>query len=161
MDKATIFEAILELLLAHKQQSTYVLGQTHKAIDESPGPSQSHSDTTRFQTTEVVNEMAKSAEGKNRAVAALGYFKNDPALLRHSEVVTMGSLTKVNFGGYIEYYFMLPDGAGTIIEFEETEVCVVTPSSPLGQALLAKQVGDEFDFVANNRSIQIKILEIS
>lgn len=160
MRKTDLLEVVLQSLLTHKQRSEYVLGQTHRAIDESPGPSQSHSDTTRFQTTEVVKEMAKAAEGQSKTIAILGYFKTDPALSRHSEAIELGALARVDFGGIVEDYFVLPDGAGTSVEFENVEVCVVTPASPLGQSLLGKRMGDEFDFVANNRSTRIKVLEI-
>jgi transcription elongation GreA/GreB family factor len=42
-------------------------------------------------------------------------------------------------------FFVSPYGAGVVLRVDGVEVTVVTPSSPMGSALLGKHAGDDFE----------------
>jgi transcription elongation GreA/GreB family factor len=44
--------------------------------------------------------------------------------------------------------FVSPYGAGMVLRVGGVEITVVTPASPMGQALLGKQAGDDFELAA-------------
>ena len=45
-------------------------------------------------------------------------------------------------------FFVLPYGGGVVLRVGGVEMTVVTPSSPMGQALIGKQVGDDFELTS-------------
>ena len=47
--------------------------------------------------------------------------------------------------------FVCPQGGGTVLDVDGARVTVVTPSAPIGRALLGKREGDDFDLVVHGR----------
>ncbi len=71
-------------------------------------------------------------------------------------VVEQGTVVKVLLRGD-ETEFLL--GSAEIAE--GTDLTVYSPSSPIGQAILGKKIGEEVSYLApNGRSIEVKILEV-
>jgi len=56
-----------------------------------------------------------------------------------------GALVLVEVDDAPRVFFVMPHGGGNVLRVDGVEVTVVTPSSPVGQALLGKQAGDEFE----------------
>lgn len=56
-----------------------------------------------------------------------------------------GALVLVQVDEAQRVFFVMPHGGGNVLRVDDVEVTVVTPSSPVGQALLGKLVGDEFE----------------
>ena len=56
--------------------------------------------------------------------------------------VAMSSLVTIDEDGATQRWFIAPAGGGNVLA---GDVAVVTPSSPLGQALIGKRVGDEVE----------------
>lgn len=67
---------------------------------------------------------------------------------REDEAVAVGALVTVATGGddeddATEHWWVVPGAAGIDVEVGGTTVRAVTPVSPLGQALLGLEIGDE------------------
>lgn len=56
--------------------------------------------------------------------------------------VDVGALVELEQGKERMFYFIGPRAGGTEVEFENHEVLVITPHSPLGSQLMGKQQGD-------------------
>lgn len=52
------------------------------------------------------------------------------------------ALVEVELNSKKSFVFMMPKGGGQIVQFEGRPVQVITPASPLGEALLGAKVGD-------------------
>ena len=50
-----------------------------------------------------------------------------------------------------KFFFLVPYGGGTTVRIGKVEVTVVTPSSPVGGALLGKRVGDSFELTTRGQ----------
>jgi transcription elongation GreA/GreB family factor len=59
------------------------------------------------------------------------------------DVVCPGGLVELELNRVHAYYLMVPKGGGLVARVEGSAVQVITPNSPLGEALLGKRVGDE------------------
>lgn len=59
------------------------------------------------------------------------------------DVIIPSSLVELALGETRAYYFVAPQGGGLITNVDGRPVQVITPQSPLGEALLGKKVGDE------------------
>ncbi|MCB0392603.1 MAG: GreA/GreB family elongation factor, partial [Bdellovibrionales bacterium] len=58
------------------------------------------------------------------------------------------------------FFFMLPVASGEKIKINEREIFVVTPSSPIGQRLKGKKVGDYFDLPVGKITHEYEIISI-
>lgn len=56
-----------------------------------------------------------------------------------------GALVRVSLDGAERIFFVVPQGGGTDLMVEGSRVTVVTPSSPVGQALIGRRTGDDFE----------------
>ena len=72
--------------------------------------------------------------------------------------IGLGALVEVEQNKEKTLFFILPCAGGTELCADGREVTVVTPSSPVGAALLDKKQGDKFSFRAGSSG---KILSVS
>lgn len=70
------------------------------------------------------------------------------------EKVELGSVVKINFAGEnLEYEIVAPTSADILKN-------KISYQSPLGQQLMGKEVGKEFNFESGSKKVKIKVLEI-
>jgi transcription elongation GreA/GreB family factor len=72
--------------------------------------------------------------------------------------VTVGALVMVAEDGVESQLFVAPHGGGSVLA---GGVQVVTPVSPLGRALLGKQVGDEVEVALPGRTRSLAIVAVA
>ena len=71
------------------------------------------------------------------------------------EMVEIGSKVKIMFGAEEQEYEIVAPTEANILKNK------ISYQSPLGQQLMSKKAGKEFDFVAGNKKVKIKILAIT
>ncbi len=59
--------------------------------------------------------------------------------------IALGALVLVELEDEERAFLVLPYGGGIVLRVDGVELTVVTPSSPVGQALLGKKVGEDFE----------------
>jgi transcription elongation GreA/GreB family factor len=58
------------------------------------------------------------------------------------DVVVPSALVELELSGRRAFYLVVPSGGGLVMKIEGHPIQVVTPQSPLGNALLGKRLGD-------------------
>lgn len=115
---------------------------------------------TQYDTLAI--EASYLAEGHSRRVNDLKSSIEMIAKLNVNEksnIVTMASLVTLYEGNDV-VYFIAPSAAGYRLVIEGKQVVVITPKSPLGKALLGKEVGDEVYISLGNNIIDDEISTI-
>jgi transcription elongation GreA/GreB family factor len=80
------------------------------------------------------------------------------------DVICPASLVELELlssSGRRAFYFIVPSGGGLIMKIEESPVQVITPLSPLGEALLGKKVGDKVRVETQGAPRDYQILSMS
>ncbi len=62
------------------------------------------------------------------------------------DAVAIGALVQVSDGQVSRQYFLVPAGGGNALEFDGQVIYPVTPRSPVGRALLGKQLDEDVEF---------------
>ena len=68
--------------------------------------------------------------------------------------VQIGAEIKILFNGEEQNYFLVSTSEADILKNK------ISYQSPLGQKLIGKSAGDEFDFIGGPKKVKVKILEI-
>jgi transcription elongation GreA/GreB family factor len=74
------------------------------------------------------------------------------------DVICPGGLVELEFNQMHAYYLIVPKGGGLVTRVEGKAVQVITPYSPLGEALLGKRVGDEAQVEAGGKPRFYKVV---
>jgi len=104
---------------------------------------------------------AKEEQGKME-----GRIRHLEALIENAEIVEGGTTDVVQAGSVVTIRYEGDDDTERYligsIEEKGTDVEVMSPGSPLGQALIGAKAGDVVDFVApNGNSLKVEIVEVA
>jgi transcription elongation GreA/GreB family factor len=80
------------------------------------------------------------------------FTENDP--------IANTALVEVEFRGRTNFLFLMPKGGGAHIMYENKKIQVITPSSPLGAALLGLKVGDVALVENGGQALEYEVLSI-
>ena len=108
-------------------------------------------------------EAAYLAQGQSRRVlqcqADIDLCVSLPT--RESATANIGALVVLmNESNQTSYFLIAPIAGGTKLEWHQHTVLVITPHSPIGEALLNHQADDIINFSINKQSQQFQILQI-
>ena len=87
-------------------------------------------------------------------------YRNLPVRPQEGEPIRVGALVALDQEGVARRIFLGPDAAGLRIVDEGQEVLVITPRSPLGQALLGRCEGDEVELLVDGRRQLCEVMAV-
>jgi hypothetical protein len=76
------------------------------------------------------------------------------------DVIVPSALVQLQLGSAVAYYFIAPQGGGLITNVDGKAVQVITPNSPLGDALLGKKAGDKVQVEIRGGIREYQILSV-
>lgn len=96
-------------------------------------------------------ESSFLAQGQSRQALelqeAIAQFEQLPAReFSPDEPIKPGAVVELQSGPEKDVYFLGPRAGGTEVMFEQKEVLVITPESPLGSQLVGKKQGEKYRF---------------
>lgn len=74
------------------------------------------------------------------------------------DVICPGGLVELELNQMHAYYLIVPAGGGLVTRVEGKAVQVITPNSPLGEALMGKKVGDAADVQVGGKPRHYKVV---
>ncbi len=97
-------------------------------------------DTRAIEAAYLAGAQADRVRELDRVVNALEFLALRE--LGDGDPIGLSALVELDLDGARSHYFLLPVGGGMRASAEGVEVQVVTPQSPMGQALIGKTTGD-------------------
>jgi transcription elongation GreA/GreB family factor len=77
-----------------------------------------------------------------------------------ADPIANSALVEVEFKGRSNFLLLMPKGGGAQVEYEGRKIQVITPSSPLGAAILGLKAGDVAMVENNGQTLEYEILTI-
>lgn len=71
------------------------------------------------------------------------------------DVICPASLVELELDGRRSFCFIVPQGGGMVMQIDGKPIQVVSPQSPLGEALLGKRVGQTVQIETSTRAVRI------
>jgi transcription elongation GreA/GreB family factor len=157
MNKTHIQALIIDRLQADLQIAKDALKASHEAATHAESKAENKYDTRGL-------EAAYLADGQRRRLneieTALASYRNLTVRPQGDEPIKIGALVSLEQNGVGRWLFLGPDAAGLRISAQGTDILVITPHSPLGQALLGRYEGDEVEVRVDGHRQQYEITAI-
>ncbi|MGE4408018.1 GreA/GreB family elongation factor [Pseudomonas sp.] len=158
MNKNAIRQQIIATLEADRQVAQAALAASHEAATHAESKAENKYDTRGL-------EAAYLADGQRRRLheieTALAAYRNLPSGTCPDGGARVGALLCLEHGGSERWFFLGPDAAGLKLQHEGREILVISPRSPLGQALLGHEVGDEVEIRVNGQLQCFAVLDVA
>ena len=122
---------------------------------------------TQYDTLAI--EAGYLAEGQSRRVQALKKSIVDMTSLASQLTTSPQKLPVIGLGALVQlsdekttqhFYFIAPAAPGFTCNINEADITVITPQSPLGQALVNLEVGDEVTLPNSHSNISKDVILI-
>lgn len=155
MDKRRIVQDIQAGLAEELRLLENSARAAHEAATHEESRQEDSHDTRSIEASYLAGAQAKRAAEIKRLITLFRFFP-----LREFEadaVACAGALVELSFNGTHAFYFLVPQGGGFSTKVEGKPVQVITPESPMGEALLGRRVGDtvEVETRSGDRSYEI------
>lgn len=115
-------------------------------------------DTRGLETAYLASSQARKATETEEALAQ--YQVLPPAKFTARTPIALGALIELESRGEAFLYFLGPKAGGTEVRVAGREILVITPESPLGQALLGKKTGNRIKLQTRGPGQEYRIVSV-
>ncbi len=157
MNKEKLFKTILETIRTKLKMAIDAVKMAHESATHEENIAESKYDTKGLEASYLVQGQARRVEELENSLAAFNSMEIHPV-----SSIMLNALVKLeDQNGKEEFMFIAPASGGLKVSFEDKEVHVMTPVSPLGKSLLGKSAGDEISVSIGRKHKDYKVLEVS
>lgn len=133
--------------------------QAHSSATHSENISDNRYDTLAVEAAYLAHGQSVRITELQESISLYKRFQR-PDFTQQSSI-QLGALVDIeNSSGDIQRLFIGPAAGGLCIEEEPQVIRVITTATPLGQALLHKNIDDEFELNINQQSQHFTIIDI-
>lgn len=158
MNKKELIKHLIELTKVNLQIAVEAAQNTYDIATHEENKAENKYDTRGLEASYLAGAQAlRVADIKSTLTSYEGIeiksFKNDSkiALSALIEVCTQSKNTLV---------LLMPKGGGQILNFENKQIQVITPDSPLGKQLIGRTTGDIFEITMGSLKKEYEIINL-
>jgi transcription elongation GreA/GreB family factor len=143
MDKRELLKKFAGLIAADLATLTQAALAAHEAATHAESKAEDQYDTRGLEASYLAGAQSKRALELEEMLAL--YQHVDIKAFTKDTPIAATALVQLESEGKASFYFLMPKGGGLSVSSEGKTVQVVTPQSPLGEAILGRHVGDEIE----------------
>ncbi len=158
MNKKNLVQHLAEKIAEELKAITQAALATYDIATHEDNKPENKYDTRGLEASYLAGAQAQRVSEMKEVLAI---FQNLP--IQHfnlSSRIGLTALVEVLLNDKASFVLIMPKGGGQSAIFEGQTVQVITPESPLGQALLNRSVGDWVDVVLGPQRKEYKIISI-
>ena len=158
MNKRKLLETVIEKLRSDLALYHKAAGAARAEATDEQSMAEHKYDTRGLEASYLARGQSRHAAEIAEAVA---YFEN--LTLRDfadADSIETGALVELHSGNETSIYFIGPRAGGTEIIYDEHEVLVITPESPLGSQLLGRKAGEKCMLELAGQKQQFKVARV-
>lgn len=155
-EKAKIVNILLERTIQKEEELRIFSKAAQERANEAEGAMKSRYDTFKEEGQYLASGLIAKHEDVKRSLSIIKSIL-DLSELRESSIVEFCSIVKVELeDGEQREFFVFPILGGEKVEGKT----VVSPSSPIGKAILGKKKGDTFTFVVEKNLTEGEVTDV-
>ena len=158
MNKKNLISAILKRL---EQDLNTAITAARAALDEATHPdnkAENQYDTRGLEAGYLAGAQAERAAQIEEQIII--YKHLEPKAFTAQEPISSTALVEVALNDKKSFVFVMSKGGGLVLEFEGQAIQVVTPNSPLGEAILGLKSGDVAIVELGARTREYEIISV-
>ena len=140
MDKKALVDKIIEKLESERSSLAEAARNTYEAATHEEAQAEDQYDTRGLEASYLAGAQAKRVAELEQFILTLRFL--DVTHFNEDTPISSTALVELDHDGKIVWAFILPQGGGMTVELGGTLVQIVTPKSPLGEALISRKAGD-------------------
>jgi len=152
-DKQSLLQQVVQGLNARLVVLQRAAAETHKNSTSAESKAEGKYDTRGLEASYLAEAQAEQVTQLEADIARLKSLE----LTNNEDEVEAGSIVTVTVDDDDLYYFVLPAGGGIQVPYLDTKITVITPASPIGNALTGKAYGDTVELPNGNLSFITEI----
>jgi|AntAceMinimDraft_18_1070375.scaffolds.fasta_scaffold57214_2 hypothetical protein len=140
MEKKKVIDAVIKVFMEKINSLNSALEDTRDRARDAPGHNVSHSDTSKFQLSNLALGIEKQIMEYKEIADQLKNLSPRPTIK-----ISVGSLFTLNNieNDKEKIFIMLYQGGGEKIIIDDIEITTLSIAAPIAQACLNKEIGDE------------------
>lgn len=148
-DRKIIADLFIKTLEKNIEASAGSIAMQKDYLADQPGPMQSRYDSALVEGQWQLSDMQKSHAEMLRALELLKGITQEES----DGIIRAGSIILLKQNGKINGYLLLDakGGAGASVFHDGIKYTIITPQSPLGQAISGKKAGDSVELKTSRR----------
>ncbi len=159
MNKQLLHDKIIQVLEEAHQSATAAALQAHDTATNKASVAENKYDTFGLEASYLAHGQAKRVAEYEAGLVA--YKSLGAVSFSEGSLVELGALIQLeDEEGISQCLFLGPSAGGLKFNFEDTEITLITTSSPLGQALVGHCVGDEVEMKLSDQNKSYEIIAI-
>ena len=141
MNKRELVQAIIEHLRAELESFARAARAAHAEATHEQSKAENKYDTRGLEAAYLARGQSKQASEAEQAIKQFEALRIRE--FARADPIDVGALVELRGRGEPAFYFIGPRAGGVEVLFDEREVTVITPQSPLGQQLFGRKQGEQ------------------
>lgn len=131
---------------------------TREAATHEESKPENEYDTRALEASYLAGAQSKRIKDTEELLVIFKHV--EPKSFGPQDVISATALVEAELNGKHSYFFVMSKGGGINLSFEGRKIQVVTPSSPLGEAMLGLRVGDVALIENGDQTLEYEIISI-
>ncbi len=158
MNKKSLIQYITRQISDELQAITQAAKNTYDIATHEDNKPENKYDTRGLEASYLAGAQAKRVADMKEVLAI---FENLPIkAFSDSSKIMATALVEVSQNNKSSFVLIMPKGGGQSVQFEGATIQVITPDSPLGQALLGRELGDTFEIEMGLKRLEYEIISL-
>jgi transcription elongation GreA/GreB family factor len=159
MDKQKIIDALLAKLETERNSLAEAAQHTYEAATHEESEAEDQYDTRGLEASYLAGAQAKRVAEVEKWILSLKHMKAKN--FGEDDVIGATALVELDHEGKTTYCFLLPIGGGQSVDLDGHHIQVVTPLSPMGEALVGRAAGDVALVEIGDETREYEIVSVS
>lgn len=160
MNKNTLRQAIINAIRQDLETATKAADTARETATSKETVAENKYDTFGLEASYLAHGQSKRAA---ELLQAIDCYESLPfAQFTETEEIALSALVTLNADEKgTKHFFIGPDAGGLKVQWQDIEVMIITPHTPLGRQLIGKQLDDEVELIIKGQPALYQIIAIS
>jgi hypothetical protein len=158
MNKKTLFQKVIDRLEKDREAMISAARATYEAATHEESEAEDQYDTRGLEASYLAGAQAQRVADLEQLILQYRFLTIED--LKETDPIRATALVELESSGKTLYCFLLPKGGGLHIEHEGHTVQIITPQSPLGEALLGRTAGESAAIEGGKSSKEYEIISV-
>ncbi|HEX4925818.1 MAG TPA: GreA/GreB family elongation factor [Bdellovibrionales bacterium] len=158
MDKTKIIETIVAQLERDLARLKEAARATYEAATHEESKPENEYDTRGLEASYLAGAQSQRVAEIEELIFV--YKQVKPRSFKDNQEIASTALVEVDLDGKHSWVFIMPKGGGFTVTFSGKPIQIVSPSSPLGEALIGLSPGDVATVETGNQAREYEIISV-